>query len=323
MKTCRRPSARLHAQRRPHDPGRGFARVRLAVPLARGIVLALQHGIAGAMRWEPAAAPRVTMGSGECTYGHVCWSHPRQARQRQPQPHRRIARQQKQVLAAQHPQSRLPLRTVLSRAALQRQHEADGLIQPALEHAADALPLPRIFQPILRRIHVDGQLPLLLQMVERIFERRLTYPGSEPQAARQRFDEALGIRRAVNSYSVIIAREQRPIVPQWRRRPCASNRPTPSAAAVRPDTICLAHSAATRPARNALLQAVEQFARAACASPRPARRYSTRRHPCRRSRRRSARRPSSGGCRRLQISLVHLVPERLDAAPIARRCRAA
>ena len=65
-----------------------------------------------------------------------------------------------------------------------------------------------------------------------------------------------------------------------------------SGAAARPDTTCPARAGSARRSRTGLAQAQREVQRAARASPRRRRPCSTRRPPCRRSTRTSARRPS-------------------------------
>ena len=45
-----------------------------------------------------------------------------------------------------------------------------GVLESALEHAADSFALQRIFQVIVHRIDIHRKLPLLLQVVKRIFK---------------------------------------------------------------------------------------------------------------------------------------------------------
>ena len=228
--------------------------------------------------------------------GDILRIHPRQTRQRQPQAHRRIAGQQIQLLAAQHPRSGLPFRTGFSRAALQRQHHAHRRFQPLLEHFADALPLQRIRQLILRRIHIDRQLPLLMQMVELIFEGRHDVARIEPQAPRQRLRESLGFGHAKLVVD-LIARQQFAISPQ--RHAIGAPVTSQSPARQRLPRIPFALPVMQQPsASETLAPDARANAPPAAASQDRAPRCSTPRLPCCRSIRRSARRPSSNGCRR-------------------------
>ena len=155
------------------------------------------------------------------------------------------------MLPAQHPQSGLPLRSGYSLAALQRQHHAHRRIETALEYFADAFPLQRIRQLILHRLDVDRKLPLLMQMVEGIFKRwrdviRIRHPGACASVLAK--SSASGNAKVVSRLHRAPATRDSSTAARHRS---ANNKPEPSAAKARPDTICLARNAATLHSRSA------------------------------------------------------------------------
>ena len=184
MKTCRRPSrGSTHSAVRTiqgaDSPTVGLrSRSR---SLAR--LQTRNFGSAGDARAAPAADRGCAIGStGRCCGASDAATHGKLGAAAAGRG--RIAGDQKEVLAAQHPEAGLPFRAASSRAALERQHDSRGRVQPALEDAAHALALLRIFQAIVDGIDVDRQLPFALQIVDRVFERRDSrIPDRRPAAA--------------------------------------------------------------------------------------------------------------------------------------------
>src|SRR5215472_16729781 len=117
------------------------------------------------------------------------------------------------MLAAKHPQTGLPLGSVLAPASLERQHHARGRLQTALEDSAKAFAVFGIVQMIVYRVHVDRQLPLLLQMIERVLEGGIDVIGIKTEAHGDSLGEFTSVER-IEAGGVSLAREQRTVQPQ-------------------------------------------------------------------------------------------------------------
>ena len=140
---------------------------------------------------------------------------------------------------------------LLADAALQRQHVADGSVQTALEDAAHALALDRVFQMIVDRIDVDRQAGArAADSTSGSSNAGLAYSGSTPSRRASVSRKALRLER-----TELVGRDRRAPAARGRatarRRRCASSRSAPSAAVVRRDTICPARNAAGRRGRDA------------------------------------------------------------------------
>ena len=120
--------------------------------------------------------------------------YPRQRRHRQAQANRRIAGSQEHVLGAQHPQATLPDAAFAFGDALQRQHEADRLVEAAFEDSADAFAFFGVRQFRVRRIDVDRQASFAPQVVAGVFVGGRNVVAVGGQSLRQRLGELLGLR---------------------------------------------------------------------------------------------------------------------------------
>src|SRR5438094_877957 len=90
-------------------------------------------------------------------FGRLPW----QAVQWKPKSNRRIAREQKQMPRAQHPQAGLPFGSVLALASLDRQDEANRLSETAFKNAPKTLTFLRVVELVVLRIDIDWKLALL------------------------------------------------------------------------------------------------------------------------------------------------------------------
>ena len=179
--------------------------------------------------------------------------------------------------------------------ALDRQHKTLGLVQPGIEHPRHPRALFGIGQFGIGGIDIDRKCRLPSAANARCPRTR---------AARSRWRARAFARCLRQNFR---RRRSRPCADFrcWRsgrrssrsaRRPCANKARTPSAAGFRPDTICPARNAAARRAQSARAICGSVRRRACAWSDRP-RRYSIPALPDRRSKRRSARRPSSAARR--------------------------
>ena len=175
--------------------------------------------------------------------------------------------------------------------ALDRQHIAFWRVQPLVEHPRHPRALFGIVQFGIGGVDIGRQRRLALDPVRGVFVDRQHIFRAKPEPLRRALRQPLCIGNRA-PYADSRCWRSGPHSSRSECRPCARTARTPSAAGFRPDTICPARNAAARPAQND---------RAACGSTRRrAHAWSGRRRrcsipaiPCRRWRRRSARRPWS------------------------------
>ena len=265
-------AARFHAQRRVDHLARLVAAdLALLLPLRRGQRAARLERI----------DRRLAVG--------FFRQHPGQRRERQAEADRRIAADQHEPSALERPGRGFPAHAV-GDDGLERQHVAGFASGTGAQQPRESRALVRLRQVGLPRIDVDRQRRVLLE------QRRDVLVGGERRVGRQA--QATGDRRG-DARSVLDARAS---PARWdrraaRRRATPARRPrarrarSPSAAAVRPGTTCPARRARVRAARSAP-SACARVSAPARAWPATAPRCSTPGRPCRRSTRRSARRPA-------------------------------
>ena len=105
----------------------------------------------------------------------IGWRDPRLRIEREAEPHRGIARDQKQVLAPEEPWTARP---AARRGALQWQRVADHVVEPLLENLREARALLGIREPALEWIDVGGESSLFPHVVKRVLTA-----GHEPLVA--------------------------------------------------------------------------------------------------------------------------------------------
>ena len=161
----------FNAERRAHDRRGGFAarrqvdiRRRRQITWAIGETLA-HHDSALPRRGDEGLARRQRRSGVEgIAFGDVRLidgADPREGIQRQTQTHRRIAGDQVAMLAAQKPWAADPAGRAGGGAPLERQREADGLVEPLLENLREPGTVLLFLQVGLQWVHIDGQPALL------------------------------------------------------------------------------------------------------------------------------------------------------------------
>src|SRR5260370_33768605 len=128
----------------------------------------------------------------------ILLGRPRERVERQAKAHRRVARDEIQVFAAQEPFAAHPPGLTVSPDS-QRQGIADDLVQALLEYACQAKTLFFLVQPVLQRIDVDRQLPLTPHVVPDVLVTRDEELRADAQPRRHASREAsrLGLAEAV------------------------------------------------------------------------------------------------------------------------------
>ena len=223
--------AHFHHQRGARHPAGGFVALRLSV-----------FGVEGAAGCGVWLGQRVVglgirvFGEG---FGQILIGHPRQAAERQPIAHRRIARHQHQPVVAEPPAPGEPARALIARHAgqkirrvlqlrrgAQRQQPADHLVQALREDAAQARALLLVGQFRIKRIDVDRQATLGGDVVPGVFVAGADRLGADAQPLAQRADEALGVF-GLGLLQLALVGQQRGVVPQRRaiRPPEQAERP--------------------------------------------------------------------------------------------------
>ncbi len=113
-----------------------------------------------------------------------------QRAQRQPEPDRRIPRQEEQPLAPKLPALRDPAPSAgLAMPDLDRQDKARWLIEAALEHPDDAGAFLWVFQLVVGRVEVERQLLLDQKEMRRVFVGRHRGVFGQPQLLGERHGE--------------------------------------------------------------------------------------------------------------------------------------
>ncbi len=210
-------AARLDAERRAHDPfgraprlelflaqrrHRGLALARLGAALMLGRLRALARRQRRPLR-EGVRLDHVRI---------VLGRHPRQRGERQPVAERTVARREEDALAAQRPIARKPDRPAILMTAVDGKGEADGLVEPALEHAREPRALLRVLELAVERIDIDGKLALAPDILPWILESGANRLGIDGEAPGERRDEALRLCRP-EAVIDILAREQLAVRP--------------------------------------------------------------------------------------------------------------
>jgi hypothetical protein len=136
---------------------------------------------------------------------------PGQRIQRQSIAHRRIAGDQVHALAAEVPRAGdpAPADQAGARFAAQRQHVADGRLEPLRVDATQAIALEFVGQAGVERIDVDRQLALAPEIVESVFEAGLHRGVDQAQLARQRRAEALRIGGGIGRRHALVGEQAR------------------------------------------------------------------------------------------------------------------
>ena len=137
---------------------------------------------------------------------------PGQALQRQPQPQRRIARDQEHHIVAEEPFAALPDALAIGDNPAQRQHAARRRCQPLAKHFRQPRPLKLVAKLGFHRHHVRRQPLLPPQIVVDILIRLVHQPRIHLQPFRQRAREQRRIRRC-RVVLVIVARQQFRVLP--------------------------------------------------------------------------------------------------------------
>ena len=201
--------AHLHAQRGTRDAGSRLATLRpRGLHHARDLVA---QGCGGAQgRARRLGRERV----GLPHKGPVFGRGPGQRIQRQPQAHGRIARDQVHPLVTQEPAARDPARLRLAGhpLPLQRQHVAGGGVQPLGEHAAQTGTFQLVIEFGVERVDVHGQLAFAPEVIPGVLIAGQHQLVLQPQAARERRDEGLGVSGGVAVCQAFVG-EQRGVGP--------------------------------------------------------------------------------------------------------------
>ena len=124
------------------------------------------------------------------------WS-PRQRIERQPQPDRRITRQQEHRIGTHRPATAGPTRLRLPPLTPQRQHKTGDFAKAAFGNASQPRPLFGILQFVVASVDVDWKLPLFRDVVPHVFIRRHGEFGIDVQSFCERCDEPFRVLRRV------------------------------------------------------------------------------------------------------------------------------
>lgn len=73
------------------------------------------------------------------------------------------------MAGAEHPEGALPGGAIFAALFLDGEDEAGGLVETAFEDAAETIALFGVGEFIVHRVYVDGELPLFVDVFERVF----------------------------------------------------------------------------------------------------------------------------------------------------------
>jgi hypothetical protein len=149
---------------------------------------------------------------------------PHQRVQRQAQAHRRVARQQEHIAAAEGPGRTGPAAGVVVPA--ERQGITDDLVETALEQAPQAGPLETVFEPAVEHVDVLWQRALLPEVVEHVLETGLDVVRAHTQAGGETAREGAGdlvvglaARAGIGEQRSVLPYRGAVASPQARQRP--------------------------------------------------------------------------------------------------------
>ena len=133
---------------------------------------------------------------------------PRDRVERQPEPHRRVARMQVATFAAQEPVAAAPAAVVL-----ERQGPADHLVEALVEDAGQPRALERILEPALEGVDVGRQPALAPEVVPDVLVGGHAAVSGEAERLRQGLEEAVRVLVVVSVVALGLG-EQARIAPQ-------------------------------------------------------------------------------------------------------------
>src|ERR1019366_2686565 len=133
----------------------------------------------------------------------------------------------KQFSPAQYPGTGWPLPALLARVAREREHVSGGCVEAPREDAAQATEFLLVLHVAVFGLHVYRQPAFALQIVERVFERRLHILRVETQPPGQHLRESMGLLRAA-ARLIGFSREQIRIGPQRHAIPAPATAQCPA-----------------------------------------------------------------------------------------------